>query len=280
MKIMTKDINQCINDILSGEPVHYKMELFSLKSSKELSDHERKVVTQYYYRVRAMVHVAKKRYKYQFDMLLKYGASEFWKADADVLEDEWFSEGLLEIISLIRKKIRELQLELEGLTPGNYGGIQRNLFDIEEYRLYLDYIHDVHDYINAHEWRYDEYLSINVYEYKIHTLDIVNQLKEHGITLEDIIDDINKYKHGFFTIALFWYLGGIKRLIEDHGEISDNALGIILRKWFVDDVKANTIAKYLTYLRNHDNNTLTSYNSGFETTISEIQEKYIKILPV
>ena len=277
---MKKDVNQCIDDILNGDPVHYRMELFYLKSSKELSDHERKIVTQYYYMVRAFDHVAKKRYKYQFDEILKYCASEFLKPDTDMLQQDWFSDYLLEMISWLRKNIRDEQTKLKGLSKDNYGLIQEIVDKIEDLRLYIDYFDDVHDYINAHEWRYDEYLAINVYDYQIHTLDVVNQLKEHGITLEYIIDDINKYKHGFFTIALFWYLGGIKRLIEDHGEISDNALGKILRKWFVDDVKTNTIAKYLTYLRNHDNNTLPSYNSGFETIISEIQEKYIKILHI
>lgn len=277
---MNKDVNQCIKDILTGAPVNYKMELFYLKSSKDLSDHDREIVTQYYYMVRAFAHVAKKRYKYQFDDILKYGASEFWKPDTNILEQDWFSDCLLEIISWLRKNIGDKRQELKGLCEGNYGLIHEIVYTIEYWRLHIDYFDDVHEYINAHEWRYDEYLAINVYDYQIHTLDVLKQLIEHGITLEDIIDDINKSKHGFFTIALFWYLGGIKRLIEDHGEISDNALGKILRKWFVDDVKANTIAKYLTYLRNHDNNTLPNFNSGFETIISEIKEKYIKILPI
>lgn len=279
---MNKDLNQCINDILSSDPVNYRMELFYLKSSKDLSDHDREIVTQYYYMVRAFAHVAKKRFKYQFDMLLKYHAPVFWKPNADMLEQEWFADGLLEVISLIREHIRDLHFDLTGLTEGNYGGIKRIEFEIEDYKLYIDYLQDVHEYIHAHDWRYDEYLQINVYDYKIHTLDMLNQLKVHGITLEDIIDDINKRKNEFYTIAIFWYLGAVKRVIDDTGKTTNNALGNILKKWFLHDAKANTIAIYLSYFKNHDNNTLTETNiePSYETIIDEVKKKYINILGV
>jgi len=279
---MTKDINQCINDILSCEPVNYRIQLFSLKSTKELSYYDRQKVTRYYYIVRALSHIAKKRYKYQFDMLLKQHAHLFWKTDADMLEEDWFSDGLLEIISLIRKYIRELQLDLEGLTEGNYGGIQRILFSIEDYKLYLDYLHDVYEYTKGRDWLYNEYLQIDVYEYKIHTLDSVQKLEQHGITLEDIIEDINKSNHEFYTIAIFWYLGAIKNIIDDTGKTTENALGFILGEWFLHGAKPNTIAKYLAYLRNHDENKITISNSisSYETKIHEVKEKYIKVLGV
>lgn len=279
---MKKDVNQCINDILNGDPVNYRIQLFSLKSAKEFSFYDGQIVTRYYFIVRALSHVAKKRYKYQFDMLLKHHAPMFWKPDADMLEQEWFSEGLLEIISLIRKAIRELQLDLEGLTDGNYGRIQRILFAIEDYKLYLDYLHDVYEYTKGRDWLYDEYLQIDVYEYKIHTLDSVQKLEKHGITLEDIIEDISKSKHEFYTIAIFWYLGVMKNIMDDTGKTSNNALGIILGEWFLHGAKPNTIAIYLAYLRNHDENKITISNSisSYETKIHEVKEKYIKVLGV
>lgn len=279
---MSRDINHSINEILSGNPIYYRIQLFSLKSAKELSYNDRQIVTRYYFIVRALSHIAKKRYKYQFDMLLKAHASMFWKPDADMLEEDWFSDGLLEIISLIRKHIRELQLDLEGLTEGNYGGIQRILFSIEDYKLYLDYLHDVYEYTKGRDWLYTEYLQIDVYEFKIHTLDSVQKLEQHGIILEDIIEDINKSKHEFYTIAIFWYLGAIKNIINDTGKTTENALGFILGEWFLHGAKPNTIAKYLAYLRNHDENKITISNrvSSYETKIHEVKEKYIKVFGV
>jgi|LauGreDrversion4_2_1035121.scaffolds.fasta_scaffold71394_2 hypothetical protein len=273
---MKNDINQKINHIINGDPYHYRMELFYLKSSKDLSDDERTVITQYYYIVRALSHVAKKRYKYQFDLLLKNHTPLFWKPDSNMLDKDWFADGLLEVTSLIRQHIRELHFELSGLEEGNYGGIKRIELYIEDYKLYIDYLLNVHDYTQSQEWRYDEYLQINVYEYNIHTLEIVKQLEENGITIESIIDDINRKRSVFYCIAIFWYLGAIKRVIEDTGKAKDNPLSLILRKWFVADVPNNTIAKYLAYLRNHDNSTLTNTDSGYETIISEIKEKYFK----
>ena len=280
---MSRDINHSINEILSGNPIHYRIQLFSLKSAKELSYNDRQLVTRYYFIVRALSHIAKKRYKYQFDMLLKAHASMFWKPDADMLEQEWFYDGLLEIISLIRKRIRELQLDLEGLTQENYGGIQRILFAIEDYRLCLDYLNDVYDYVKDRVWLLEEYLQIDVYEHKIHTLDSVQKLEQYAaITLEDIIDDINKSKHEFYTIAIFWYLGAIKNVIDDTGKTSNNALGNILNKWFLHKALANTIAKYLAYLRSYEENKITISNSvsSYETKIHEVKEKYIKVLGV
>ncbi|MFZ4569343.1 MAG: hypothetical protein ACOYND_09935 [Bacteroidota bacterium] len=272
---MESDINEDVKKILQGESKYYVSRIYTLKhSSKDYYDKEK--LSLFYNVLKALAFVAKKYYRPDFDYLMKNISFLFWFPDLDISEPDFFENGLLEVMANCKKHIREKKFDKTGLTPENYMGVYKIEYDISTHEYFIEYLSKVYDYVNVYEWRIEDLININVYEHQFDTLPIIRELSSKDIFLEDIIEDINRQKSGFYAIALMWKLGIINRLQTDQAKSSDHALSLIIQKWFSSGakIKANSIEKYLGYLRKRGELTTKGLNSSYETAIADIEKKY------
>jgi len=272
---MELNINKDVEEIFNGEPKFYVSRMYALKHSTD-DYFEKEKLSVFYNVLKALAFVAKKYYKPDFDFLMKNISFLFWFPDLDISEPEYFENGLLEVMANCKKHIRDLKFDKTGYTPENYMGVYKIDYEISTYEYYIEFLSKVYDYVNVYEWSLEDLININVYEHQFDTLPIIRELSSKDIFLEDIIEDINRQKSVFYAISLMWKLGIINRLQTDQVKSSDHALSLIMKKWFSDraKVKANSIEKYLGYLRKRGELTAKGLNSSYETTIAEIEKKY------
>lgn len=272
---MESKINEDIQEILLGEPKYYLSRVYNLKHSS-MDYFEKEKLSMFYDILKALAFVAKKYYKPDFDYLMKNISSLFWFPDCEITERDFFENGILDVIANCKKYIRERKFDKTGLTPENYMGVYKIEYDISNYEFYIEYLSKVYDYVNVYEWRIEDLININVYGHQFDTLPIIRELSSKDIFLEDILEDINRHKSGFYAVTLMWKLGVISRLQADQAKSSDHALSLIIQKWFSSGakIKANSIEKYLGYLRKRGELTAKELNSSYETAIADIENKY------
>ena len=272
---MESNINEDIQEVLQGEPKYYLSRIYNLKhSSKDY--YEKEKLSMFHDILKALAFVAKKYYKPDFDYLLEHISFLFWFPDCEITEPDFFENGILDVIANCKKYIRERKFDKTGLTPENYMGVYKIEYDISNYEYYIEYLSKVYDYVNVYEWRIEDLININVYEHQFDTLPFIRELSSKDIFLEDIIEDINRHKSGFYAISLMWKIGIISRIQADQAKSSDHALSLIIQKWFSSGakIKANSIEKYLGYLRKRGELTVKELNSSYETAIADIEKKY------
>jgi hypothetical protein len=277
MSIPTEELVEKVEAILAMDPNHYRLEMFNRKHvCKNYAD--RRIANEYYSIIRALHFVAHKYFKADHLNLLSEFARTFWSPNEDYSKSEWFIDKLLIEISYLRKEVLELHYDKISFSTEAYLKLNEINYEIKVKEYKIDFLLQVYQYVSVYDWKVNDYFSINVYEQQFDSLPMIKLLSENGISLEDIIDDINLKKQGFFTIAMLWHIGLIKRLKEQSANVTKGSMAKTIYSWLSPDakqnIKSNTFEKYIGYMEDRGNYKPDEFTPGYETQIDIIEKRY------